>query len=166
MTIFGTSYFAAGTKLKAATLNLLTDQIDFNSKPYSAVARRSANQSIPHATSTALQFDTQDLDTASMFAATDSKIYAPAAGLYVASFWAVCTGPNFLIAEMYRNGSSIFCGPAVPTDASGACRISGSFPPVMSSGDYIELKLYQSSTGSVNRDATGRMSLIYRGPGT
>lgn len=131
--------------------------------PPTCIATRVANQSIPHGADTALVLDTQVKDTALMFAPSDSKIYAPVAGTYLVTAYVVAVGPNFMIVNIRPNGTTAV-GPNGVIDASGAVRICASTHVTLAAGEYVDIAVYQSSAGSVARNATGRVSMVYAGP--
>jgi len=154
--------FSAGQRLTAAELTTLVTAIQGLQVPNMCVAYRAAAQSIPHAVGTTLQLDSQSVDTAAMFSPTDDKIYAVTTGVHLVTGFALCSGPNFMILDLLLNGANI-ATQAAPTDASGVVRICAATHVYMTSGQYVSASLYQSSTGSVARNATGRMTLAYRG---
>ena len=154
--------FSAGRRVTATELQGIVTAVVGLQVPDMAIATRVASQSIPHATGTVLSCDTQVVDTNTMFAPTDSKIYAKRDGVYSVTAHVLCAGPNFMIIDLNINGSSK-ATQAAPTDASGVVRLSAATHVYMTTGQYLEVSIYQSSTGSVSRNATGRLTMTYCG---
>lgn len=148
----------AGTRLPAADVNAIVTAVAALQLPAAAIARRASNQSINNTTTTALLLDTQDYDSAAMFAATDSKIYAPTDGLYIAAGSGYVVQPSgFAIFGIAHSGTTI-CESNHPVDASGATRGALATLVNMTAGQYVEFMVYQSSTAA--RNAVGRLALI------
>lgn len=78
----------AGQKLLAADWNAkVRDSIIAAAKPPTCRVRRATSQSIPNNAATPISFSAEDWDTANMWAAGDpTKLYAPVAGIYLATF--------------------------------------------------------------------------------
>jgi hypothetical protein len=118
---------------------------------------------------TTITFDQEDQDELNGFTATDSKIYAPYAGLY---FVEAClshnhsTGDNakargcrLLVngSSTYTDGSSLqYAG--IITSASGSSldtRQGVSSFLFLNAGDYVEVQGYQNTGGANNIDSSG-----------
>jgi len=140
-----------GYYLKGAGVNQDPNQIMGN---LSCKARKSITQSIPNITWTTVTLDTEDWDLANMHdnVTNNSRITAPADGVYLAS--AVLTfAPNSTgtrIIYFARNGSRVE-GYQIPA-LSGGNYTSIFYANVywLNALDYLEVQTYQDSGGSLN----------------
>jgi hypothetical protein len=108
--------------------------------------RRTTGQVIATGTSVAVTFTAEDFDTDTMFAATDSKLYAKHAGIYIAQGsmqWDGASGGNYRYNYILKNGAGSNHGAAgLPDDATGLAQRPGhviSEPIAMAVNDYMEL---------------------------
>jgi len=122
------------------------------------LATRSSNQSIPNATYTKVQFDTEVFDTDSCYDNSTNYRFTPTvAGKYFVTAQAGFENFNGtghrVIWTIYKNGSaySIVGDMALSTD-SGAdpALIISTTVDMNGSSDYLEVFVYQNSGGSVN----------------
>jgi hypothetical protein len=120
-------------------------------------AWKSANQSIPNSTLTAITFDTNFFDVGSetihSTTVNTSRFTVPsnAAGLYAISFsFTIATGTGAWQAFIRKNGMSIVAqaGSAMTTATTAQPNIS--VFENASGGDYYELLFFQNSGGPIN----------------
>jgi hypothetical protein len=157
--------FSAGNRVYAADLQAIADQVDVLTLgvPDMAIATRAAAQSYTSAEQATLSLDTEVIDTASMFAATDSKIYAATTGVHQATGYVDIASPGssgMFIAEIRLSGTSI-ANIDVPLNNNGTARATVTIDRYMTAGQYMELWVY-NGTGAT-RNVTGQLSLIRMG---
>ena len=119
------------------------------------VLTNSASQSISGSTLTTVTFDTESIDTDGYHSTSTNtgRITIPAgkAGKYLitgmGAFTFNATGSRSI--WIYLNGSAKTSWQSMPTSAGGTGLIA-SFILDLAVGDYVELKVYQSSGGSLN----------------
>lgn len=131
------------------------------------LASRSTTQSIANNGSTEyLSFDTEVVDTDSMFAATSTTITIQTAGIYLVAGSATialnATGIRALYLEI--NGAVVS-----EFDASGSGSVNftpGTLSVVKSlaASDTVKLRAYQNSGGALNASAGAWLSAVYQGP--
>lgn len=144
----------------------------FEDENLSVVLRRAASQSIPNATDTDVEFDTEDHDEGDWWASGDStKVYVPAesAGKRMRvigyALWATSTDgkPRLLYVSRYNSAdvlqqagiTDIRQGMTTATwDSTNLVTLTTS--PV-SAGDYFKLRVRQDSGGNLN--CTGYLSI-------
>jgi hypothetical protein len=112
-----------------------------------ARAFRSTTQSIPNDTLTTVALDGEAFDPASIHSRTtnNSRLTAPVSGIYsmtaTANWFVNPTGSR--VAQIWRNGSTILLSDSVVPNSDDDHVLSTLAQ--LSAGDYIELKVAQSS---------------------
>lgn len=141
-----------------------------------ARVHNSANQSIADATETALTFNTERYDTDAFHSTVSntSRLTAPFAGLYLVGgnvrFTANATGRRALSIRL--GGATNLAN--VQLDAASAdldaCDMAITTAYVLAATNYVELTVYQNSTGTLDVVAAGNFSpefwIAYLGPTT
>jgi hypothetical protein len=116
---------------------------------------KSAAQSIPNATFTFVNFDSEFVDDKNQHdnVTNNTRITFATAGAYVIGWqmvWANFPGGDRL-AQLRVSGGSDYAISIIPRDASfGTAPSTGVDIHVMAANDYIEMLAYQSSGGAVN----------------
>jgi hypothetical protein len=116
-----------------------------------ARAFHSATQSIPNDTLTTVALNSEAFDTASLHSTTDanSRLTAPVSGIYsltAAANWFVNpTGSR--LAQIWQNGSTILVSDSVVPNQDDDHVLSTLAR--LSAGDYVELRVKQSSGGAL-----------------
>lgn len=112
-------------------------------------ATMSTNQSIPHATSTKLQFDTEVFDTAGNYDTSNYRFTPSVAGYYLlnaSAFFNTTNSGGTLRIEFYKNGGVLARGINLPDVASTDMTSNGSYLLYLNgTTDYVEIYVYQSS---------------------
>lgn len=146
--------FSAGQRISASDLNdLLT--------PDTCIAARVAAQSVNNSTATALQFDTEYVDTNSMFTATSSKVYVQKAGVYIIQGYAEIASlgtSGAYIFELKRDGAAIASNDS-PANSLGFGRGMVSTIDAAVVGSYYELIVFHTAGSAKN--CTGRLSISW-----
>lgn len=144
----------AGDGLTAADWNAyVRDNQEMLHVPPRCLVDHDAVQSIPHATVTSVLFNSEVLDNDSMHSTTSdtSRITAKTAGLYTMAasveFVANATGERVL--SIVLNGSETLVTQAIDAPADPA-RINVATIYYMDVDDYVEARVYQTSTGALN----------------
>jgi hypothetical protein len=164
--------YTAGQILTAAQMNAVSANLNAGGPCFLRV-RRNAVQSLATGVFGAVNFDTEDVDTASIFTASSNRIIVPTAGLYqlsaTVSYNTNSTGTRAtaIIASSTVSGS---------TDAAtitGGTRITGSISPPspstqtvqscstlysVTAGQAFSLQAYQDSGVSLNMSAVEQVS--------
>lgn len=156
--------FLAGQDLTAAALNL------FGIGPI-AHLRQTTVQSIPSATFTTINFDSEDIDTDSGHSnvTNNSRYTAPIDGYYeLSGCITFAAGTGFRATRWARNATVI---PGSQVDGTAA---AGAEWPVMArtvkvfltAGDYVQIQVYQDSGGGalntgVGSDTQSTMTVTY-----
>lgn len=167
----GTNAIAAATAgVKALGIDS-TQFIDSPTQPRCS-AYNNTTQSINDSTFTALTFNSEDFDVASMHdtASNTSRLTVPTGGdgVYLvighASFAGNATGAR--VAQLYKNGATALKRTTMNNAGAGTTvLVPVSEILVLVAGDYIELRALQDSggalnTGSATRDLTNTLSMI------
>ncbi|MEV1331116.1 hypothetical protein AB0J20_16240 [Micromonospora costi] len=117
-------------------------------------ARRAAAQTLTTGTLTAISWDTEDWDNASMFSGSSTSITLPVAGLWgvlaYAGFTSNATGQRRLLLEEGSSGvyPTIDSRPAVSGDATHVT-MSGSYVAA-TAGVTIRIRAHQTSGGNLD----------------
>lgn len=137
-TNFAAGIFTAGQILTAAQMNTYVRDNITAGGPCFLRVRRNASQAIATATTAAVNFDTEDVDTASIFSASSNRIIVATAGLYQLSATvsyalnATGTRATAIIANSTVSGA---------TDAAtitGGTRITGAISPAAASTQTVQ----------------------------
>jgi hypothetical protein len=126
--------------------------------PPAARVTHNANQSIPSDTATVLAFNAESFDTADLHDNTtnNSRLTAPVDGLYIATAGVrfVANNTGWRMVLLGRNGTFNTLGSDLrnaASDATATTRLSVSSGPVqLQAGDYMEVRVQQSSGGALN----------------
>lgn len=154
--------FETNAIVPSSSLAALAQAVAYALRPPACLARRAAAQSIPTGVTTAVLLDTEHVDnTAGMFAPTSATITIGDPGVYSVSaggIWAIAAAGD-RVCMIYVNGSEIDGGGAsAPGSAANLIRQSASQKVLLSAGDTVEMRVFQSSGGAVN--FTGRLSVV------
>jgi len=129
------------------------DQFDQAINPNSCVALRSATQSIPNNSSTAISFDGEEFDNSSMITPTSSTITIQEDGLYLitaeVAIAANATGIRGI--EVIINGGTTTgaqYAPTIGTVRTHPASYSNAF--LLTAGDTVSINAYQNSGGALN----------------
>jgi len=122
----------------------------------------SSNTSIAHNTTTILTFNSEKWDTAGMHstAANTSRLTAIYAGLYDIKAnvrWAA-NGTGTRRTSIIRNGTGAIARQENGAKTGAGMRQIASTQWQMSTGDYVEVEVYQDSGGALNILATSHFS--------
>ena len=124
-------------------------------------AVRTANQSIPNATWTSIQFtaaDTRDTDNFHDTSNQPERFVVPAGlgGWYQCAFLAqfAANTSGYRAQRIQINGATVSPGGnfSPPTGAGGVTRMSLADEILLAPGDVVTFDVYQSSGGSLNLD--------------
>ncbi len=118
-------------------------------------AYASATQSIPNATYTKLQINTETFDTNSNYDPTTNYRFTPTvAGYYQLNYStnpSAAASSTFAFAVLYKNGVSIALAALATNNTSTGTVSTGSFLVSMNgSTDYLEIYGYQNTGGALN----------------
>jgi hypothetical protein len=121
----------------------------------SAKVKKSANQSIPNATSTVITWDQEQYDTDTMHDVTvnNSRITFNRAGKYVivAQGWWAANATGYRDISLRRNGSQFIASTRFPTVGSTTQTFQNcTMVFEMSVGDYCEVVVIQNSGGALD----------------
>lgn len=153
-----------GTAVRDALVWVAGDSASGGSKPMCRVYN-SANLSIATATQTVLTFNSERYDVGGCHSTSSntSRLTVPsgAGGVYaiggVASFAANATGIRNV--SILLNGATVIDGhDATSVSASGPHTISVSTQYKLAAGDYVELRVYQTSGGLLDVSAASNYS--------
>lgn len=147
------STFTAGAVLTAAQMNQVRLNGDFEHYPPTAKATLTTPQSIPATTNTWVIFDTQEIDTAAMFAPPSNTITIGTAGIYLVSstiVWSSAPTASYLTLEANAatpaNGTVLAVANTVtPDDRMTATSIAS-----LAAATTIRVALYQTNVGALN----------------
>jgi hypothetical protein len=124
---------------------------------------RSTAQSIPGATWTKVQFDTEDYDNQNEYDnSVNYRFTAKIAGVYQVSATVIYTGSaanTRTLTNIYKNGANFAAG----NDSSSVSTSQGQtvgVPIKLEVGDYIEIYTYQSSGSAVNTYTSNNCFLV------
>jgi hypothetical protein len=117
-------------------------------------AYMSANQTIPNATYTKLQINTETFDTNSNYDPTTNYRFTPTvAGYYQLNYStnaSSAASSTFAFAVLYKNGASIALAALATNNTSTGTVSTGSFLVSMNgSSDYLEIYGYQNTGGGL-----------------
>lgn len=116
---------------------------------------KSASQSIPDATHTAVTFDTEVLDTDTMHSGSSSRITIVTAGVYLITaglVWdANASGVRF--ATLRKNGTVELASDKAPNSDIAACSVTTIAK--LAAADYIEVYGYQNRGGALQVFSSG-----------
>lgn len=122
--------------------------------------QRTGALSLTNNAETMIPFDTEIADPLGMHAPSDTKIYAPVAGIYQISFNAGLNATGYTNnkvitgAYIYKNGvitkNSGFIPQYMPSGTSGPCSVQWSTTIQLNANDYIEMSVYQGSNGTAS----------------
>lgn len=125
---------------------------------------RSTTQSITQNTWTKVEFDTEVYDNQSEFDnATNYRFTAKAAGVYnVTSVVTLDNLPDTYTAliAIYLNGTIAFYGTSYGVGAITDAKSVVTLPLKLAVGDYVEIHIFQNSTGALNIIAGGAFSYL------
>jgi len=146
-----TKGWTSGYYLKGTGINQDPSEIQGN---LSCKVYRSTAQSIPYATLTAVAFDAESWDYANMHdnAVNNSRITAPATGVYFASaaivFDANATGTRLIMFKKSGAEQDSFEIPALTGGAYTRLFLASVYS--LAQSDYLEAHVYQTSGGNLN----------------
>jgi len=118
---------------------------------------KSAVQSIPDSTNTAIQFNTVRYDTDGMFdSVTNTRITFKAAGKYsiggCIEFAAIGPGATLKFVQILLNGTTILAKNNIDNAGTFASTLSTEY--IFAQNDYIELIVWQNSGAALNLNAS------------
>lgn len=153
--------FSAATGLTAAELNDCFD-------PPRCRLTKSATQSIPNTTTTAITFDVEDFDDGGMHSTTTntSRITVPTggAGTYLVGahveFAQNATGVRTLLITVNGTATQTTVRDNSPSGSS-ATRLACSSLVALVAGDYVEVLVVQTSGGNLNVAASCNLWAIW-----
>jgi hypothetical protein len=164
--------YTAGQILTAAQMNLISANLNAGGPCFLRV-RRAAAQAIATSTLGAVNFDTEDVDTASIFTASSNRIIVATAGLYqlsaTVSFATNGTGARSVAIF----ASSTVSGATDAATVTGGTRITGAISPPstttqtvlscstlysVTAAQAFSVSAYQESGGNLNIAATEQVS--------
>ena len=164
----------AGTVVPAATINSQGNLATYlagrteaggSRRPLCKI-RQTVAQSIPASTSTAITFDTEDIDYDNGHSITvnTSRYTAQTAGWYLACFMVAYSGnaTGSRGAFLRLNGTTGVNGGAAVVQAAPATNatdVAGATLVYLNVGDYVEVTAIQGSGGSMNTDVGDQSSL-------
>jgi hypothetical protein len=114
-------------------------------------AYNSTTQSITTATLTALTFNTEEYDTSSFHSTSSntSRMVVPTTGYYrLTGYFYMASGTGQKICQFYKNGTTTLRSQALFTSAAGG--VINTTVVQLTAADYVEVRAYQNSGGSVN----------------
>lgn len=145
----------AGQTLSAVNWNTkIRDSLENVAKPVRCIVSRAVAQSIPNNAITGIIWDTEELDTDSIWTAgaNASRLTVPVAGTYLISahgnFAANATGVR--LVAIVKNGVTYLSS---HTDVGSAAWLTGSSVTALdlaAAGDYYELIAYQTSGAALS----------------
>jgi hypothetical protein len=119
-----------------------------------------SSQSIPNATFTKLQVNTEFFDTNGNFDVSNYRFTPTVAGYYqFTGAWYANTSAGQVIATIYKNGTA-YQGASLQFSAGGLQPCVNSLVYLNGSTDYVELYVYQSQ-GSAYSTLAGRSDIYY-----
>jgi hypothetical protein len=158
--------FTVGEVLTAALMNKnVRDAVNFLANPPAAVLYSAASQSIPNATETSLNFDSEVLDTYNghNVATNNSRYTAQVAGWYfvIGACWFNNNGTGYRRVDLYVNGAGLTANAQATMNASSGV---GSGMQVMglvhlNVGDYVEVYGLQNSGAALGTPGAGALSM-------
>ena len=164
--------YTAGQILTAAQMNLISANLNAGGPCFLRV-RRNATQSIANGAFAAVNFDIEDVDTASIFTASSNRIIVATAGLYQLSATVSYATNSTGIRATAIIASSTVSGSTDAATITGGTRITGSITSAspstqtvhscstlysVTAGQAFSLQAYQDSGGSLNISATEQVS--------
>lgn len=144
---------AVGSARKVLTVSSTDSAPEWSNKfPSGCLIARNANQSIPTASYTKIQFDAETLDTDSYWSSTDSdSVFSPFAGIYqltgTVNFAFNTTGTRYL----GLGGLPII---ATPADTSSYTILNFCYVYNFAAAHDIYMEVYQNSGGNLNVTVT------------
>lgn len=157
--------FGSGVVTTSEDNAFIRDPIRFLLNKPAAELRQTAAQSIPDSTWTSLTFPTEDLDgdpsgTGGHSTSSNTSRYtAVYAGWYLLSggYNPIINGVGIRGTRWAVNGTAVNGSNTVlaATAATGAGYPARTKRVFLNVGDYVELQVYQNSTGLLNTDITG-----------
>lgn len=145
-----------GDTTTAPSRNAMYDALAFSGCHLS----KTGTQSIASSTTTALTFNVETFDTAGFHESVTnpSRITIPTGlgGVYMVGGAARITGMSDtkgITLMIYKNGSFHLTLAGDSLGAAGTGSTSGSQLLVLAAGDYVELRIFQSETGSKDVDS-------------
>lgn len=155
----------AGDVLTAAWLNQnVRDNTNYLYAPPMCIARRNAAQSIADNTVTAISFDTEEVDTDSMFSPTSTDITIKTAGVYCLTGVAVLAtaATTVMEARIRINGTVV-----ATSNGTGSAYLNSLNVATFESlavNDVVTLTIYQSGPATAkNTQSTTQLSVIWAG---
>jgi len=142
----------------------IIQQLQDHTKEISAAVNKTANQSIPHATTATITFDNEEWDTDNIHDNTtnNGRLTCKTAGRYfvfaLLAFEDNVTGDR--IASVKKNGITelmLFC---LGKDAFGRWRAAMTTVADLAVNDYIELQVYQDSGIALNVTTDTRFGMM------
>lgn len=147
---------AAGARLRASTVNTWLAAINGLLTPPQFIVRRAATQSIPSGgAATPIQFDTEVVDTDTMFTATSDTITIKTAGKWTFIGGGRIAGATGLkVWEITKNGTVQRDGAVTGPDTAGQeGRNNVVITFVCAVNDVIKLTAFQNAVGAQNATA-------------
>lgn len=119
-----------------------------------ATVTRTAAQSIPDATATAIAWDAEDFDTDAIHdnVTNNTRLTVPMAGKYLitanVSFAFNATGTRLL--RLRKNGASQLAANSLPSHASIGVGVGFAYIASLAASDFVEIQAFQNSGGALN----------------
>ena len=152
ITTNATNITTANTNISSNTSAIATLQ----TPPY-AILRRSSNQSVPDSTTTAVVWNAEDADSANGHSNSSnaSRYVVPVTGVYLVAT-SVPFEPGTGIREVnFRvNGSTSYAGQRLVYSSNITSVLTSTHLLSLSSGDYVEVIVWQNTGSSLNIDQT------------
>ena len=154
--------FTTGETVTAAKMNQVKDDIDYLYTGSGARVYNNADISIANATTTALTFNTERFDTETYHSTSSvtGRLVAPVTGLYLITghirFAANATGERRLMITL--GGTTDIAYVSHSNNAAIITLMTVATIYQLSATNYVELRAYQSSGGSLNVEAIGNYS--------
>ena len=126
---------------------------------------QSSGTSLNTSTQTFINFNTEDYDTAGFHdnVSNNTRLTVPENGTYriTANFGLAASSSGIRDVRIYKNGTTDLANIALDPPSSGAFRINLTAIASLVSGDYVELRGFQSSGGSLTTEtATTWMAIV------
>jgi hypothetical protein len=157
----------AGDVLTAAFWNSnVRDNETFLFTPPMCIVRRNAAQAIADNTNTSISFDTEDLDTDSMFTPTSTDVTIKTAGIYMLSgVAALQTAATTVIASRMRVNGNVVADNFL-TGSAYASNANVTTIKKLAVNDVVTFQIYQSGPAtSKNTGSTTQLAVIWVGFG-
>jgi hypothetical protein len=151
--------YAVGSRWTAARALEVKAAVDFhNNRPSASVSRVGTTFSLPHATNTAIQFDTEDFDTDGLATLGTSNdrltIVTPGLYLVVAQVAFASNGTGNRAALLTRSGT-VFARTLAGPAAGNAHAVQAQKLIRLVANDFLTVLGFQSSGAALNSDIGG-----------